>query len=76
MPDTPEIYFLMFEFLDLDDVREALKAFNKRVFDWLTHCFGKIKKLLGTQVLLFQKDHLMIQQNLPDVASQAIGQTF
>ena len=64
MPDTAEVDFFVFKFLDFDDLRKLRQAFDKRIVDRFSHGPREGQKLHRRQRLPAQEDDAVVQQRL------------
>src|SRR5262249_10302978 len=66
MPDAAEVYLLVLELLDLDDLRKALDAFDEGIFDHLAKTLGDCEELRRRQILIAKEDDEMVEPNTAD----------
>jgi hypothetical protein len=78
VPNATKVDFFVFELFDFDDTGKALKAFDKRVFDRLTQGLRKAHELIRRQILIAEKNDLVLQQGgangLLQIGREGLGQ--
>jgi hypothetical protein len=78
MPNATKVNFFMLEFFDFDDAGKAVEAFDKRVFDRLTQGLRKAHELIRRQILIAEKNDLVLQQGgangLLQIGREELGQ--
>jgi hypothetical protein len=78
VPNTTKVDFFVLELFDFDDTGKAVQALDKGVFDRLAQGVSKTHELIGRQILIAEKNDLVLQQSgangLLQIGREGLGQ--